>query len=179
MGEAAVRTVRHAAALQVRTPIRAAACALLSCAALAAVAPAASAGNQAATLNQSERSLLAVVNEVRSGHGLRPLKVDPALARVARSYSVTMIRQDVFTHGAMFERLARSGARGPLFGENLAWGTGPYASARHIVGNWMASPGHRANLLRPGWNRIGLGAVKGNFLGYDRATVVTADFAGR
>ena len=43
----------------------------------------------------------------------------------------------------------------------------------------MGSPGHRANLLRPGWNRIGLGALKGNFLGYTGATVVTADFAGR
>jgi uncharacterized protein YkwD len=162
--------------LQVRTPIRAAACALLSCAALV---PAANAGNQAATLNPSERALLTVVNEVRTGNGLRPLRVDPVLARVARSYSATLIRTDVFTHGAMFERLAGSGARGPAFGENLAWGTGPYASARRIVGSWMASPGHRANLLRPGWNRIGLGAVKGNFLGYDRATVVTADFAGR
>ena len=149
---------------------------MLSC---AAFAPAATAGTQAATLNQSERSLLAVVNEVRSGHGLRTLRVDPVLARVARSYSATMVRTDVFTHGAMFERLAQSGARGPAFGENLAWGVGPHAAARRIVGGWMASPGHRANLLRPGWNRIGLGAVKGNFLGYDRATVVTADFAGR
>jgi len=179
MGDAAVRRIGHSAALQVRTPIRAACAAVLSCAAFAALTPAASAGDQAATLNQSERSLLAVVNEVRSGHGLRPLRVDPALARVARSYSATMIQTDVFTHGAMFERLARSGARGPAFGENLAWGTGPYASARRIVGSWMASPGHRANLLRPGWNRIGLGAVKGNFLGYNSATVVTADFAGR
>lgn len=161
--------------LQVPTPIRAAACAALVCFALA---PAASAGTSP-TPNQTERSLLAVVNEVRTGNGLRPLRVDPVLARVARSYSVTMIKTDVFTHGAMFERLARSGARGPAFGENLAWGTGPYATARRIVAGWMASPGHRANLLRPGWNRIGLGAVQGNFLGYDRATVVTADFAGR
>ena len=142
-------------------------------------APTASAATEAATLNQSERSLLSVVNEVRGKHGLRALRVDPALQRAARSYSVTMIRTDVFTHGAMFERLARSGARGPAFGENLAWGVGPYASARRIVGGWMGSPGHRANLLRPGWTRVGLGAVKGNFLGYAGATVVTADFAGR
>ena len=162
--------------LPVSTPIRAVACALFACAVLA---PAVSAAGQATTPNQNERSLLSVVNDVRGDHGLRPLKVDPALARVARSYSVTLIRTDVFTHGAMFERLARSGARGPAFGENLAWGTGPYASARHIVANWMASPAHRANLLRPGWNRIGLGAVKGNFLGYNGAMVVTADFAGR
>jgi uncharacterized protein YkwD len=43
---------------------------------------------------------------------------------------------------------------------------------------WMASPGHRANLLRPGWVRVGIGARTGNFLGYPGANVVTADFAG-
>jgi len=146
---------------------------------VAVLAPAASAGNQTAALNQRERSLLSVVNEVRSNHRLRPLKVDPALARAARSYTATMIRTDVFTHGDMYGRLVQSGARGPMYGENLAWGTGAYAAARHVVQGWMASPGHRANLLRPGWRRIGLGALKGNFLGYAGATVVTADFAGR
>ena len=90
-----------------------------------------------------------------------------------------MIRTDVFTHGDMFGRLVRSGARGPMYGENLAWGVGPYATARNVVRGWMASPGHRVNLLRPGWTRIGLGALKGNFLGHTGATVVTADFAGR
>jgi uncharacterized protein YkwD len=43
---------------------------------------------------------------------------------------------------------------------------------------WMESPGHRANLLRPGWNRVGIGVRVGNFLGYPGATVITADFAG-
>jgi serralysin len=144
-----------------------------------ALAPATHAGSQTVRLNQSERSLLSAVNEVRSSRGLSPLRVDPALAQVARSYSATLIRTDVFTHGDMAGRLVRSGARGPRFGENLAWGVGSYATARYIVRSWMASPGHRANLLRPGWNRIGLGALKGNFLGYDAATVVTAEFAGR
>jgi uncharacterized protein YkwD len=43
----------------------------------------------------------------------------------------------------------------------------------------MRSPGHRANLLRPGWTRVGIGARVGTFQGYRGATVVTADFAGR
>ena len=133
---------------------------------------------QAATLTQSERSLLGAVNDVRAQHNLRPLKVDEKLLAVARAYSATMIREDVFTHGAFSQRLARSGARGPAFGENLAWGTGRYASAGNVVRMWMQSPGHRANLLRPGWNRIGIGARTGNFLGYPGATVITADFAG-
>ncbi len=133
---------------------------------------------QAATMSKSERTLLGAVNEVRAAHNLRPLKVDAKLLASARNYSATMIAQDVFTHGAFAERLAQSGARGPAFGENLAWGTGRLAGARNIVDMWMASPGHRANLLRPGWNRVGIGARVGNFLGYPGATVITADFAG-
>jgi uncharacterized protein YkwD len=120
-----------------------------------------------------------VVNAVRGNHGLRPLSVDVRLVRVARQHSTAMLRSNVFTHGAFAERVQRSGARGPLFAENLAWGVGGAAAARTIVHNWLASPGHRANLLRPGFRRIGLGAVTGTFAGYRGATVVTADFAGR
>ena len=143
-----------------------------------ALAPAATAGRQATALTASERSLLGAVNTVRSSRGLRPLRVDRRLVSVARSYSARLIRTDVFTHGAMGTRLARSGARGPMFGENLAWGVGARAAAGSIVRSWMASPSHRAVLLRPGWTRIGLGAVRGTFRGYRGATVVTADFAG-
>jgi uncharacterized protein YkwD len=140
--------------------------------------PAASAGTQAPTLTASERSLLGEVNAVRRSHGLRPLSVDPTLVRVARAYSVTMLRTNQFTHGNMSARLTGSGARGPAFGENLAWGTGPYGAAKFVVRSWMASPGHRANLLRPGWRRVGLGIARGTFRGYPGASIVTADFAG-
>ena len=139
-----------------------------------AVIPAA----QAATLSKKERTLLETVNDVRAAHDLRPLQVDTTLVRAAQDYSTTMIRRDVFTHGALGQRLARYGARGPVFGENLAWGKGWRATPRAIVSSWMASPGHRANLLRPGWVRIGIGARTGTFLGHAGATVVTADFAG-
>lgn len=145
---------------------------------MCALAPAAGAGSRATTLTQNERSLLGAVNGVRASHGLRPLRVDGVLTRAARSYSATLIRTDVFTHGALGARLAAHGARGPIFGENLAWGVGRRASAGRIVDSWMASPGHRANLLRPGWTRIGIGALRGSFMGHSGATVVTADFAG-
>ncbi|MDQ3066175.1 MAG: CAP domain-containing protein [Actinomycetota bacterium] len=133
---------------------------------------------QAASLSQNESELLGAMNEVRATHDLRPLRVDGALVRAARAYSTTLMRTDVFTHGSLGPRLARAGARGPLFGENLAWGVGSRATARGIVRSWLASPGHRANLLRPGWTRIGLGARTGTFMGYSGATVVTANFAG-
>ena len=129
-------------------------------------------------LSQREASLLSVVNGVRASHDLQPLAVDSRLVRAARGHSATLLRHDIFTHGDFAERIRRSGARGPRFGENLAWGAGPHAAARAIVRNWLASPGHRANLLRPGFRRIGIGALTGSF-GGNRATVVTADFAGR
>jgi uncharacterized protein YkwD len=151
---------------------------LLTLAAAVALVQPGAAAPQAVTLTQSERSLLAAVNDVRAAHGLSRLRVDPALQRAARSYSAAMVRSGRFTHGAMGARLAAHGARGPLYGENLAWGVGRSAAAGSIVRSWMASPGHRVNLLRPGWQRIGIGAVKGSFLGHRGATVVTADFAG-
>ena len=144
-----------------------------------ALAPAAGARTQTTTQTQSERALLGAVNGVRASRGLRPLRVDTALVRAARAYSARMLRTGVFTHGALGARLAEHGARGPVFGENLAWGVGSSAAARAIVGSWLRSPGHRANLLRPGWTRIGLGALRGTFQGHRGATVITADFAGR
>ena len=47
-----------------------------------------------------------------------------------------------------------------------------------IVRMWLASPSHRANLLRRGFRRIGLAAAIGAFNGHDGAVVVTADFQG-
>jgi uncharacterized protein YkwD len=122
--------------------------------------------------------MLRAVNSMRAAHDLRPLRIDPTLVRAARDYSATLILRDIFTHGALGPRLQRYGARGPLFGENLAWGTGERATARAFFRGWMASPGHRAILLRPEFTRIGIGTRTGTFLGYAGATVVTADFAG-
>jgi uncharacterized protein YkwD len=132
----------------------------------------------AAQLSQRESSLLTAVNRARTAHDLRPLAVDRRLMRIARSHSSILLRRDAFTHGDFATRVSRSGARGPLFGENLAWGTGSRVSATSVVRSWLQSPGHRRNLLRPGFSRIGLGTATGRFAGHNGATVVTADFAG-
>jgi uncharacterized protein YkwD len=51
--------------------------------------------------------------------------------------------------------------------------------AATVITEWLQSPEHRANLLRPSFTRIGIGAAQGSFLGNAGAIVVTADFAGR
>jgi uncharacterized protein YkwD len=134
----------------------------------------ATAGTQA----EREAALLDAVNRTRAAHGLQPLRLDARLQLAARRHSGTMLRHNTFAHGSVRARLASYGAQGPRFGENLAWGVGSRAAATSIVRLWLSTPSHRANLLRPGFRRVGIGAMTGTFAGYRGATVVTADFAG-
>jgi uncharacterized protein YkwD len=126
----------------------------------------------------SERALLAEVNRVRATHGLGALRSDGRLIRAARAHTQTMLRRNRFAHGDTLARLRRFGVRSGRVGENLAWGAGSYASAQAIVRMWLDSPRHRANLLRGGFRKIGLGTGFGSFAGHSTAIVVTANFQG-
>ena len=144
-------------------------------AALALLMPATAA--QATRLTSSEASLLTTMNAVRKSHHLPALRIDFHLVRAARGHSADMMRRQYFAHGSVAGRVVAAGARGPLFGEDLAWATS--ITANWVVGAWLASPAHRANLLRPGFRRVGIGYSFGSFIGHGGAGVVTADFAGR
>jgi uncharacterized protein YkwD len=132
---------------------------------------------RAASHAAARASLLEAVNAARTGHGLRPLRLDARLDRVAETHTRDMLAHDYFGHGDFDGRLAALELHGS-FGENLAWGTGRYTQARAIVQMWLTSAEHRANLLRPGFSRIGFGVATGPFQGGRRVLVVTADFGG-
>jgi uncharacterized protein YkwD len=131
----------------------------------------------AAPRASKEATLLQAVNTTRRAHGLRPLRLDLRLQTAARSWSATLLRSDVFTHGDFAGRMKSFHIYG-LAGENLAWGSGSYSAAGTVVSMWLASPGHRANLLKPSYRRIGIGIARGTFQGQPAASVVTADFGG-
>ena len=135
-------------------------------------------GALAATQSSAESSLLRAVNATRTAHGLRPLSVDGTLTRAARAHSLEMIRGGYFAHGDFHGRMLAFHVHGPFIGENLAWGNGAYAAPATVISEWLRSPEHRANLLRPSFTRIGIGESQGSFLGNGGATVMTADFAG-
>src|SRR2546430_9215995 len=135
------------------------------------------AGAQARTLTSSEASLLQTMNAVRTSHHVAPLRLDVRLLRAARGHSTDMMHRQYFAHGAVAGRVLAEGAHGPVFGEDLAWGTG--VGAQWAVSQWLASPRHRAVLLRPGFRRVGIGIAFGTFAGHGGAVVFTADFAGR
>jgi uncharacterized protein YkwD len=132
-----------------------------------------------ANLTRSESALLTVMNQVRIAHGLRPLRADARLEGTARNHSRRMLRTGTFAHGAFTSRIRRAGVHAPRVGENLAWSSGSLARARTIVELWLASPSHRANLLRAGYRTVGVGAVSGCFNGRRHTLMVTTDFAGR
>jgi uncharacterized protein YkwD len=123
-------------------------------------------------------ALLREMNRVRAEHGLGRLTADMHLQRAARAHSREMLGSNVFEHGAFGSRMLQFKVTGQLAGENLAWGTGARGTAQGIVVAWLASPEHRANLLRPSFTRVGISDLVGSFRGHPGAHVVTADFAG-
>jgi uncharacterized protein YkwD len=122
------------------------------------------------TLARASRSTLCLLNAQRAAHGLRGLRVSRTLNRSARRYARSMVAHRFFSHVSpagqtLQARISRSGylrgANGWAYGENLAWGAGSRATPRQIVRAWMASPGHRANILSARWRNIGVGIAPG------------------
>ena len=130
-------------------------------------------------MSSGERSVLAEMNRVRAQHGLAPLRFDRSLQRAARAHTRSMVSRNFFAHGDFASRMRQFGIRAPYMAENLAWGSGSASNPRSLVQMWLNSPPHRRNLLRPGFRRVGVGALMATFSGASGARVVTADFAGR
>jgi uncharacterized protein YkwD len=155
-----------------------AALALTGAAASAAAAPAAPAPRP----RPAERALLNAMNAARTARDLPALRLSPALIRPARAHSAALAREGRLEHegpgGAPFwQRLVEAGyPANRAMAENLALVPGcGTATAVEAVRLWLASPGHRANLLSRRYRWVGPGvAVAG---GCDSA-VYTADFGG-
>jgi uncharacterized protein YkwD len=99
-------------------------------------------------------------NRLRHAHGCGQLDVDHDLidASVRQSYYMASTRR--FGHrgpgGSTFVARARAAGYAQPASENIAWG---YRTADEVVGAWMASPGHRANMLNCRARSIGTGVV--------------------
>ena len=115
-------------------------------------------------------STLCLINAARARHGLRRLRGNAKLAVAARRHAGDMVAHRYFSHDSLqgvdfFSRVQSAGYGARRFrlvvGENLAWGSGELATPAQTVKAWMASPGHRANILRPGFREIGIGVVEG------------------
>ena len=126
------------------------------------------------------QTTLLLINDFRGEAGLRPLRLRSDLDRAAVQHSRDMVARDYFAHGAMELRLLGYVDDDiSVVGENLAWGSGDQAPARSAVTRWMASAGHRLNLLDPAFRFVGIGVEHARaFHGATAVTVYTVDFGG-
>ena len=111
--------------------------------------------------------MLCLINQEREHHGEGALATNAKLTRAAQAHSRDMANEDYFSHVAPngetpLQRMRASGylpnsQDGYVVGENIAWGTMWLATPQSIVSAWMASPGHRANILDGAYRETGVG----------------------
>lgn len=113
---------------------------------------------------ETRRATLCLLNARRAEAGLDPLRPSATLARAARDHSEDMGARRFFAHRTPdgvepAQRMVRAGypRGGVTVGENLAWREEAKATPAEIVEGWMDGPGHRANILRPEFEEIGIG----------------------
>jgi uncharacterized protein YkwD len=126
----------------------------------------------ATTVDVPTAEALAVskINAERTNRGLVPLRVDSRIATIAGKRASYMASTGYFSHTQKDGTTAFSlmNAAGIVYyagGEIIAWNTGGdlAASATYAVNQWMASSGHRAQLLSTNFNYFALGlAVASN-----------------
>src|SRR5262252_7092823 len=108
--------------------------------------------------------VLELTNAERQKAGLAPLALNALLGAAARSYSQILATSGCFEHTCgpvpdFADRDAQAGYTGwNAIGENIAAG---YPTPEAVVSGWMASPGHRANILSSRFTEIGIGVVSG------------------
>jgi uncharacterized protein YkwD len=121
----------------------------------------------AANVEAIRTATLCLINRERIDHGESPLKPNVQLQAAAQGHTQSMVSEDYFEHvGPNGETpLARMRAAGYIYsshigyaiGENIAWGTLWLGTPSKIVAAWMASPGHRANILDSQYRETGIG----------------------
>lgn len=110
--------------------------------------------------NVAEQYLIAAANQERAAQGIPPLKPDPALSAAARNHASLMAQRRDISHQfpgepGLFPRVQQYSQAFDAVAENVAFA--PTVDRIHT--GWMNSSGHRANLLNPAYNTIGVAVL--------------------
>lgn len=125
-----------------------------------------------------EDEVVALTRAERDKRDCAPLVLDDKLRTAARSHSADMARNGYFGHTNPDgqdpgERMTEAGYRTDRgWAENIARG---YPTAAAVMTGWMASSGHRANILNCSMRSIGVGVARAT----DGRLLWTQDFGGR
>jgi uncharacterized protein YkwD len=99
--------------------------------------------------------------------------MDERLRHLARQHSADMLARGYFSHTdregrSPFARMRAAGIQFNAAGENIAFAP----SVTTAFTGLMNSPGHRANILRPEFGRVGIGIIRSQAQG----SMFTQDF---
>ena len=103
---------------------------------------------------------LADLNAYRTGLGLAPVRLDPALSGMSQTQAAAMVAANQMSHdvkGSFTSRLAAAGIATSEAGENLGAG---YRSVAEAMDGWRHSPEHDANLRLARVTRFGIALAK-------------------
>jgi uncharacterized protein YkwD len=109
-------------------------------------------------LATAEASPAELISDFRVKHGEGRVALDAALNRIAQEQARAMAAKDTLDHavlGSFSSRVAP--AKAGRAAENIAYG---YDSFEKTLEQWIASTGHRDNLLLHDASRIGIGSAK-------------------
>ncbi|MFG2934602.1 CAP domain-containing protein [Streptomyces sp. NPDC048282] len=106
--------------------------------------------------------VVALVNAERGKVGCSALTVNTTLSKVAQAHSADMALHQNMSHtgsdgSSPGDRITGAGYTWSTYGENVAYG---YATPEQVMAAWMASPGHKANILNCAFKEIGVGLAQ-------------------
>jgi uncharacterized protein YkwD len=104
----------------------------------------------------AEVQLLHAMNNARAARGLVRLRLGSGVQTGAHSWAWYLLRHDAFRHGSLSAGTS----------ENIGWLTCRSGWAAALVRMWLASPGHRANLLDRSARLVGVGVARGSWQRY-------------
>jgi hypothetical protein len=118
--------------------------------------------------------LFADTNNVRTVAGLPSLNLNSQLSQAAANKAQYMFEHNFWAHNSPdgrtpWEFITASGYKYSLAGENLAKN---FNNSQSVVDAWMASPSHRDNLLKSGYQDVGFAVVNGTLNGEQITLVV-------
>jgi uncharacterized protein YkwD len=110
----------------------------------------------AAHVHVDPNEAAAVISNYRAAHGLSAVVPDPTLQKLAQAQADAMAHKDLLSHEVIGTLKARYDAvdlSRTTAVENVSAG---YFSLADALRGWQESPGHNANLLKPGMRKLGI-----------------------
>ncbi|MEU9351047.1 CAP domain-containing protein [Streptomyces griseoloalbus] len=124
-----------------------------------ASSPAATGGAQA---SGAVAKVVELVNAERAKAGCSPVKANSTLTEAAQKHSEDMAASGSMSHtgsdgSSPGDRITRAGYDWSTYGENVAYG---YSTPEQVMAGWMASPGHKENIVNCAFKEIGVGLAQ-------------------